>query len=261
MAAMRTRGHLLWAALIFPGGAIVAQSLPGQVVQSLLPPQARIIESAEVPALPGRHRALLLWMLNPKRVLRDPKGFEYCGDSVYGDYWSGQTRFSLMDTSNRELLDTIKIVGSGARSADGFFLPFMVGNHYYHVAQPNAKMEGKPTLLFLRDLTGDGIAAEFVLFDYTACGTAGTSVFGYLQTLDRLRQYPVESFGDNGRESVELWVTEVFSVQPVSPGRWDFVWGPGHGVDDMVHERVVFDPQRYAFSRSTVVSHPEQPHR
>src|ERR1035438_2161098 len=87
--------------------AISAWAQTEQRPQKLLPPDARIIETANLAVAGHRLRALVLWMLNPKRVVR--QGDMYCGDYVYGDYWEGPSRLSLLDSAQQLLIDTIGI--------------------------------------------------------------------------------------------------------------------------------------------------------
>ena len=130
---------------------------------------------------------------------------------------------------------------------DSFRVPFIVENWYYHVPQVNSKKEGLPTILNLRDLTGEGVATEFVLFMYEACGIAATSVFGYSRQFDRAVQYGVEIVHNSQESKIQVWVGQIFAAKPVRPGYWDFTWNPGHGADVKIHEQVSFDRARQLF--------------
>ena len=83
--------------------AMSALAQTEQALQKLLPPDARIIEVANLAVAGHRPRALVLWMRNPKRVVR--QGSMYCGDYVYGDYWTGPTRLSLIDSALPKLIN------------------------------------------------------------------------------------------------------------------------------------------------------------
>jgi hypothetical protein len=122
-----------------------------------------------------------------------------------------------------------------------------VSNTYYYVPQVNSKGEGKPEILKLRDLTGDGVADEFVMFMYGACGIAETGAFGCDPNSDRALQYPVEVRTGKGKPKADLWVDQIFAEKPMRPGHWSFTWSPGHGSEDIIHEDVSFDPTRQVF--------------
>ena len=228
--------------------SLPAQTLQSATIQKLLPADAKIIETADVGTVAQKPRLLVLWMRNPKEEVRNPNQ-GYCGDAVYGDNLVGPTRLSLVDSTNQKLLNTVEIVGPALRrdSADSFRLPFFVPNDYYTVPNVDSKREGVPRILDLRDFTGDGIAAEFVLFMYSACGIVSTSVFGYSAQSDRAIQYPVEIFDKKRKPEVKFWVEQVFAKTPIRPGYWDFTWEPGHGLEEVIHEQVSFDKVRQLF--------------
>jgi hypothetical protein len=225
------------------------QALPA--AQDLLPPNALIIETADLSTAVERPRELVLWMQNPEKILReiDHPGESYCGDSVYGDHWYGPARLSLIDGERHKIINTLEIPDFFEHPGDGrsFPIPFFVPNDFYKVSNPNSKNEGSPKILNLKDLTGEGYAGQFVLFEYEFCGTALTSVFGYSQAYDRAVQYQVEVSGGKDTPSFDTWVATIFSREPVSPGHWDFSWEPGHGSDRKIHEQVFFDPVRQLF--------------
>lgn len=236
--------------------AVVACSAIAQSIQpalrGLFPADATVVETQVLPsASAGKTRMLVLWMINPKKDVRQGRS-AYCGDSVYGDSWVGPTRLSVVDLNKRKVLDTIPIVEPAfvSDAGDSFRLPFLVTSDYYHVPRVNLQKEGKPQLLFLRDFTGDGIAAEFVLFAYEACSIVSTSVFGYESESDYVVQYPIEVIEDNGNPTFDdddHWISQIFAEAPTTPGSWDFSWSPGHGADEQIHERVSFDKLRKRF--------------
>ena len=234
--------------LLVSAAMAAGQQPSASTVQSILPAGARVIESADLSDTVGKPRALVLWMLHPKKIVRDP-GPGYCGDSVYGDHWIGPVRLSLLDTSTNGLLNTVKVIGPAFYDGpkDSLSVPYFVGRHYYHVPQVNRSGEGKPNILSLRDFTGDEIAAEFVLFMYAACGIAETAVFGYDPAADLVVNYPIEIRTAGERPKRQVWIEQVFSVRPLRPGYWKFTWKPGHGSDDSIHEDVSFDPARKVF--------------
>lgn len=233
------------AACLFTA-SLPAQDQPSPAAQNLLPSDAMIIETADLSAAVGKPRQLVLWMQRPEKILRqiDHPGESYCGDSVYGDHWYGPTRLSLVDAAKHKLLNTIEIPDFFEHPGDqhSFPIPFFVPNDFYYVPDPNSNHEGSPKILNLRDLTGEGYAGQFVLFEYEFCGTALTSVLGYSRVFDRAVQYQVQVLRRNDMLSLDTWVAAIFGRQPASPGHWDFTWDPGHGADRKIHEQVSFDP-------------------
>jgi len=198
-------------------------------------------------------------MLHPNRVLRQDRG-EFaagqttggCSDWIYGDHWFGPTRLSLLDLTNKRVINTIEVRGmyEGARDKEhGFPIPFQVPDGSYYVPHPNENKEGLPKVLNLRDLTGQGVAGQFVLFEYEACAISLTTVLGYSRKSDRAVQYGVEMLTENRKPVVVSWVEQVFGEKPIRPGHWDFTWEPGHGAEGSVHEKVSFDPAKQVFVR------------
>ncbi len=223
---------------------LAAQGVPPSVPEGLLPTGAMVVETADLRPATGKNRTLVLWMQNPTKEVRKPNDF-YCGDEVYGDHWFGPTRLSLVDVTARKSVNTISI--ESGYPADSFQLPFRVHDAYYHVPLLDSDKEGKPRLLHLRDFTGDGVAAEFVLFGFAACGIAETSVFGYQTISDQVVQYPVEVTEGKGKPEVKFWIQQIFRIEPPKPGHWNFSWNPGRGADFKFHERVYFDKVRQRF--------------
>jgi hypothetical protein len=222
-------------------------------VQKVLPPEARVIETADAAHIAGKPRVIVLWMEHPTR---HSDGFEYCGTSVEGsDFYEGPTRLSLIDSATPRLLNTVKILAPRSDSQgmeDSFSIPLVVSTGYYFVPRPNASGQGVPEILHLRDLTGEGKPAQFALFLYEACGLVYTGAFGFQPRADRVVQYPVEQNGSG----VELWIQQVFAAAPIRPGHWNFTWGPGHGSDDIAHEDVTFDRSKQVFIEKATVSQP-----
>lgn len=224
-------------------------------LQTLLPPGAKIIETADLRAVALKPRMMVLWMLNPSRNSGGP---EYCGTSVHGAYYEGPTRLSLVDASTSRLLNTVKILGRGENGvgmADRFQIPYLVSGAYWRVPHLDREGRGGPEILDLRDYTGEGIPAGFVLFMYDACGIVSTSVLGYERSSDRVVQYQVDVSDESGRHR-EFWVGQVFATKPARPGAWAFNWRPGHGSDYTLNETVSFDSSARIFRQKETVSRP-----
>lgn len=221
------------------------QSITPAWITGLLPSEAKVIEASDLKVSATTQRVLVLWMLHPTRVVRRESGDLGCADWVYGDHWYGPTRLSLFDSTNKRLINTIEI--RGMYEDAGFPIPFLVANGNYYVPRVSANKEGVPVILNLRDLTGEGIAGQFVLFEYEACAISLTSVLGYSPKSDRAVQYGVERPTESGKPEVVPWVEQVFGAKPIRPGYWDFTWEPGHGAEGSVHERVSFDRKKQVF--------------
>jgi hypothetical protein len=207
----------------------------GQVPAPSIPPGAQIIETKDISGIVGKKRQLVLWMTDAVKV-HEP--YEYCGTSVYGDYWQGTGALSVVDAESREVISTIGL--------NRIQLPFYVGDFYYYVPRADQQHKGMPELLHLSDITGEGLPLQFLVFDYEACGIASAQVFGYRATTDKVVQYQIEVVEGPSRHK-ESSVDNIFNHEPVRPGYWNFRWQPGHGSDDTYHEIVRFDPKRQLF--------------
>jgi hypothetical protein len=165
-----------------------------------------------------------------------------------------------VDQSQRRVVNTIKITFDKDRAeanGDEFWVPFRVPNTYYSVTHPDKERWGNPHLLNLRDFTGDGIAAEFPLFIYDACGIASGSVFGYSTRSDEAVQYPVLVVETGEQPRIEQWIMQVFSRKPASPGHWRFTWRIGHGSEDIYDEDVTFDRIKQFFIEKQTIRQPK----
>ena len=129
----------------------------------------------------------------------------------------------------------------------GFAVPFFTYNGPYYVPHPDKDRKGIPSLLHLRDLTGEGVAGQFVLFDHVASGIAAGSVLGYSSRSDSAMQFPVESTQNKFHPVVETWAVQVFNTKPSRGGYWKFTWEAGHGDFEWIDEEVRFDLARQLF--------------
>jgi hypothetical protein len=238
---IRTPPILVWLCLT---GSIAGQDSLAQRVADLLPNDARVIETAKVPVT--KPRVLVLWMSAPRRVMST---WDSAADELYGDHWLGPTFLSLIDPSNARLINTITIRPNGESPDTGgdFAVPFFTYNFFYHVPHPGKDRRGTPLLLRLRDLTGEGIAGQFVLFDHVVSGIAAGTVLGYSSKSDTALQYPVESTLNKFNPVIETWTVQVFDRGPSRAGYWKFTWEAGHGEWAWSDEEVRFDPARQLF--------------
>lgn len=188
-----------------------------------LPEGATIIETRTLASKSHPHRALILWMLNPKKNPREPADEIYtCPEYTRGHYYSGPTRVSLVDLQTNKIINTIK-VKSDSDEHDHFEVPYKILRGYYHV--PGKRKEAKPVILSLTDFNGDGKAHEFVLYDAVNCMTMLTALIGYSETQDKVVQYQtVLKTPENKESKTETvgWVDGFFKHQPNKRGIWKY---------------------------------------
>jgi hypothetical protein len=204
---------------------IVAAALAAfaQADRPRLPRGAEIIETRVIPGRSHQDRALVLWMLNPKRNPLEYGPEEYtCPDATRGSYYSGPTRVSLIDTTTRRVINTVTVdSGEG-----GFDVPYKIKQGlYYEVAGVAKDAEGKPTIMALKDYNGDGVANEFALFDAPACMGLQTILIGYSERSDRVISYPIALTVIEGRRrtvQTNYWIDYLFSRQPDGPRHWKY---------------------------------------
>lgn len=189
-----------------------------------LPAGALVVEERPLELEGGKKRALVLWMLRPKKYPRDSDESYTCPEETRGSFYSGPARVSLVDVATRRVVNTVKVM---EESEDEFDLPYRIeAGRYYHVEGIAKGQEGRPTLLRLRDFNGDGRAQEFALYDAWACMGLGTALFGYSEKRDRVIQYSTslavtDSKGKKGMEVLD-WVDYLFAKEPTGPGRWKY---------------------------------------
>jgi hypothetical protein len=191
-----------------------------------LPAGAFIVEVKELPATAHPNRALVLWMLHPKKHERAPISRDNppsCPDLTQGSYFDGPTRISLVDTAAWRVVNTISL---GYWEKDSFDVPYRIQPAgyfpgYYHVPGPLRHGEGKPELLYLRDYNGDGDALEAAFFVAEACMGLGTTLIGYSKKQDQVIQFWLElTLGS--KKTFLKWIDYLFSEKPVQPGYWKY---------------------------------------
>jgi hypothetical protein len=213
-------------------GSVLALALATLSEAGGLPKDAILVDDASLPASVHPDRALLLWMEAPKTG-DCPEGWEetwttMCPDSTTGCHYTGRTRVSLVDTVRGRLLNTITI-REPLSGGDSFDVPYRLGpGGPYHVDQPF----GKPTLVWLRDYDGDGLAMEFALFEAASCSALFATLIGYDAGADAVIQYRfLSSWRDpEGRwhKGTGAWKVGMFSSPPTGPGHWKYTWdAPG----------------------------------
>jgi len=226
--------------------AVAGQNSLEDRIAELLPKDARIIEKADVRIGGGKARVLVLWMEAPKRVTAS---WDTAADFVYGDHWFGPTSLSLTDPLKGKLINTVAVRPYIEWPDDkrGFEIPFFTSDAAYYVPLPNKDHRGTPVLLHLQDLTGEGVAGQFTLFDSEGSGIYASSAWGYSPKSDTAVQYPVEVIEGKFKPVIQNWVTQVFATTPTRAGYWKFTWEAGHGSEAWIDEEVHFDPGRQLF--------------
>ncbi len=197
----------------------------GQAKISGLPAGAVVVETRKLPALKHGSRALVLWMLIPKR---NPNGYApddiyTCPDQSRGSYYSGPTRVSLVNSATNNIINTVIV----KEDEDSFDVPYAIRKGYYYRvgALTRNGVEAKPTIMWLKDYNGDGKALEFALFDALACMGLDTTLIGYSEKQDRVIQYPVSLEvieGSKHSNRVTMWADYLFNTKPRRPGYWKY---------------------------------------
>ena len=229
----------------YVSGVLLALSVRGVTLRAqtvsdfVLPAGAVVIERATIPQTIHKDRELVLWMLSPQQHDRGEfsKSNPYmCPEMTLGSYYSGPTRVSLVDTNSKRSINTVTIRHSlGAE--DSFDIPYRIlADYAYLVPGHEHGSEGKPALLALRDLNGDGLPLETAFYEAEACMGLQTTLVGYSPKQDRVIQYEVEltlaaqkiveGRGVVNREKPTTiaikWVDYLFATSPTRPGRWSY---------------------------------------
>ena len=227
-----------------------------------LPPGSLVIEERPVKSAAHSNRALLLWMVNPKRNPREAGQDYTCPEYTRGSYYSGATRVSLVNPHTRGVINTVNIVEEDDSDNDSFDIPYRIDKRfYYRVPAPRNGGEGKPVVMWLQDYNGDGRAQEFALFNAVACMPLATTLIGYSEAQDRVIQYSAEIEVISGAERTTekmYWVDYLFSSKPVRPGYWKYeIDYRGRGGSLAKHE-VRYNARRERFE-GKVVLEPDPP--
>lgn len=217
MLKMRT---LLYAVIALLAFASAAQAQTRRAPYGL-PAGALVVEERRLELGGGKKRALVLWMLRPKRYPRGSDEIYTCPEETRGSFYRGPARVSLVDAAAGRVVNTLKVLQEYSHGEDEFDIPYRIHGSYYHVPGVAKGREGRPTILHLRDFNGDGKAHEFALLDAMACMGLETALFGYSERQDRVIQYTVrletEYAGAKTTESLN-WVDYLFAKEPAHDG-------------------------------------------
>ena len=204
---------------------LLASALSAQAIQGI-PKEAEILETKPLSNELRPGRAIVIWMLSPEEhpvsnFLQDQPA---CPRYSRSAFKRGATRISLVDTSKMRVINSVPV---RYEDDDYFDLP--------------AKLE----LLTLRDIDGDGVAAEFILYDLHSCEERDTFVFGYNTEKDRVAHYYFQLTDTDGDRVRSASLPGFHSQKPTSPRHWNF-----KVTDDTGDERVYdirFLPERQRF--------------
>jgi hypothetical protein len=250
---------------------------------SAIPASAVVIERAILPANLHLDRELVLWMISPEKHDRGPltKTNPYtCPEWTLGSYYSGPTRISLLDNHARRIINTVQLRSSIADNVDEFYIPYRIQQGWYYTVSGVRKgMEGKPRFLELRDLKGDGIAAETAFYEAEACMGLPTTLIGYSPTQDKVIQYRTrlrvrefefkpEAKGGWRRQlrssttETLVWVDYLFATKPIQSGYWKYdIDYSGRG-GSLESYSVRYDPAHERFIGTlTITTYPDPPAR
>ncbi|HYL36773.1 MAG TPA: hypothetical protein VEV17_12740 [Bryobacteraceae bacterium] len=130
----------------------------------------------------------------------------------------------LVDQSTHQIINTVRIHSLGAH--DTFITPFRIlPDFYYSVPGRRKGTKGKPRLLDLRDINGDGLPLEAAFFEAVACMGLDTTLVVYSPKQDRVIQFPVKLSVQAGKKpttETTFWIDYLFSRKPVEPGHWTY---------------------------------------
>jgi len=197
-----------------------------------LPAGAVVVETRLLPASAHANRMLALWMLNPEKHTRSEGDVYTCPERTRGNYYSGPTRVSLVNTVSGEIINTVRVTIRSAtqsggrteeREADSFDIPYLIRRDLYRVDAPGSGGEGRPTIISLKDYNADGRALEFALFNAETCSDVAVQLIGYSVQRDSVIQYPFRSTSEAPDVKPWLWADNLFAHKPVGRGHWHYV--------------------------------------
>lgn len=201
-----------------------------------IPSDALIIERAVIPPSVHRTRELVLWMISPQKHDRGPlsdRNPYTCPELTLGSYYEGPTRLSLVNPETSAVINTVKIVSFLSDGRDYFYVPYRIrSGDYYPVPGRPKGTEGKPALLALRDVNGDGLALEVAFFEAEACMGLPTTLVGYSPRQDKVMQYRAEmrvtylkgagKLPNRSKAVTGSWIDYLFAETPVAAGHWKY---------------------------------------
>ena len=241
-----------------------AQHFSAQMKAYGLPESSIFFEYVDWDALGiQQDRALALWIENPE-ILVNYDGLDFgCSSAITGlGQVLGNASLLLLDTRKKRILQRLDSIPENySRSFD---TPFAIEHTgVYHCSNPIQNEDysawGLATVLFPRDLDGDGIAAEFTFYNYEACGVYSCAIVAYDPKADRLetRPFQLKITGATFNAQDQLidtfytentyWVLD-FPLDSVrQDGQIKYIKDVGHGNAFLYHYDFKFDPKTRSY--------------
>ena len=191
--------------------------------QSALPQGAVVIETARVPSLLHQNRLLVLWMRDSHEDGREIERDEpyTCPDRTRGSrYISGEAAVSLVDISRQRIINTVHLDPPDDPYLD---VPLRIRRGLYWT--PATGIEGKPVILRLRDLNGDGLDFEFPLYQEDSCSLIWGTLVGYSESHDQAVWYEVHLKvieGAHVHYTLLHWIESLYQGGAKGSGRWSY---------------------------------------
>lgn len=190
------------------------------------------------------NRALALWINHPMVAFEADQAV--CETRVGGlGRILGDCAILLLDTRNKRVLQRFETI-PGASDTMGIPAPFAIGKgNTYHCSLPDDNTDykafGIATVLYPQDLDNDGMAAEFLFYQYEACGVHDCAVLAYDPRRDKLllrpfylrvsipRDLTYYQKSDSSYFEKSNWVSAIPLDSMASNGRFQYVTYVGHG--------------------------------
>jgi hypothetical protein len=166
-------------------------------------------------------------------------------------FYRTRTRVSLVDTQSRRVLNTLPVRLGGT---DEFDLPYLIRpGFYYEVPSSPGQPAGRPHILALKDLNGDGKALEFAFYWMESCSGPRTMVFGYSRRQDRVILYEFLLRDQaTGKQDVETWMLRFTFQKPISPMHW--IYDDWYNSGDDIKYDFRFVPARERFEGTKLLT-------
>lgn len=165
-------------------------------------------------------RSMYLTMLGKERHPRDRKEIYTCPEETRGHYFTGEVMVTLVNRKTKGLINTILIDTNDAEN-NKLDLPYRIKRGYYKVPKVDRYKEGRPIIMDLKDMNGDGLPHEFAIYNALACMGLDTTLIGYSKKQDKVIQYPIELKTAKGL-SKGFWADYLFGHEPNKKGVWKY---------------------------------------
>jgi hypothetical protein len=187
---------------------------------------------------PNGKRTILAWMQDMRYYI-SPDNLYTCPEATMGKgYFNGRLHFSLVNTANRKLINTISIAqenmyardDSVYQQSDEFLdYPFAIGNPnkrsalgdlVYFATGGTDSTDGAADVLHLIDFNNSGKKHQFGLFIQIGCASKFCTLIGYSDQDDELKWYKwhmtVKWTDENGKDATDTatrhWVDRAVEI-------------------------------------------------